>query len=265
MKRNKNGKKKGSKKETQLKDKISAAVIKGSSILFGSAVLGLIIFSYFLLHNSDYFFIKRSEVKWLARSYTGRAYKDLIDVGSGENMIKFDARTAADKILTDYPELKDVRIIKRFPDKLILNIKARVAVAQVGDWSFYLIDKEGVTLTEIRNEIREGLPIITGAKWRLLHKIGNRDGSLRMKRAVALLKIIGDSGFLNDHMLTKLDISDHRNIAFYIEHGLEIKIGHSNFAERLKQLQRTLSSMVVDKDQIKYIDLRFDDVILGTK
>ena len=70
-----------------------------------------------------------------------------------------------------------------------------------------------------------------------------------------------ESGFLNDHTLTKVDISDYRNIAFFIEDGLEIKIGNSNFKERLGQLTKTLASIVVDKDEIKYIDLRFDDVV----
>ncbi|MFH1753651.1 MAG: cell division protein FtsQ/DivIB, partial [Candidatus Omnitrophota bacterium] len=209
--------------------------------------------------------IDKSRITWLSKPYTGKNYDGLLSLGLGENIIKFDAKAAGDNILADNPELKEIQIVKAFPDMVELRVESRSPIAQVGDWSFYLIDDEGVTLTGVRDSIEEAFPVISGADWRFVHKIGRRDDSVRMKNGLSLLKAISTSGFLNDHIMTKMDISDYRNLSFFIEDGLEIKIGHSNFEMRLEQLSKTLASIVVDKDEIKYIDLRFDDVVLGTR
>jgi cell division septal protein FtsQ len=248
-----------------IKEKIPLIAIKAGLALFATAIVGLVIFTYHLLYRSDSFIIKGSKIEWQSKPYTDKTYDEFLEIGKGENILSFDAKTATDGILIDNPEFKDIQIIKTFPDRLTFRVAGRVPVAQVGEWSFYLIDDEGVTLTKIRDSIEEDFPIITGAEWRILHKVGYKDESLRMKKGLVLLESITESGFLNDHTLTKIDISDYRNIAFFIEDGLEIKIGSSNFRERLDQLTKTLASIVVDKDEIKYIDLRFDDVVLGTK
>ncbi|MEE8360376.1 MAG: cell division protein FtsQ/DivIB [Candidatus Omnitrophota bacterium] len=248
-----------------IKERIPMIAGRSFIALFVLAVLGLAIFTYHLLYRSDSFVISDSHIKWLSKPYTDKNYAGFLSLGRGENIVKFNTNAAGKTILMDNPELKSIQIVKEFPDTLELRVESRKPVAQVGDWSYYLIDDEGVTLTRVRDSIEDIFPIITGADWRFVHKVGYKDDSLRMNKGLSLLKAIGESGFLNEHTLTKLDISDYRNIAFYIEDGLEIKIGHSNFKKRLDQLKRTLASIVVDKDEIKYIDLRFDDVVLGTR
>jgi cell division septal protein FtsQ len=74
-----------------------------------------------------------------------------------------------------------------------------------------------------------------------------------------------ENGFLNEHFVTKIDVSDGKNLVFVMEDGLEVKIGNSDFGDRLEQLNKTLGSIVVDKSNITYIDLRFTEVVLGTK
>ncbi len=248
-----------------LKERIPMIAGRSFIALFVLAVLGLVIFTYHLLYRSDSFVISDSHIKWLSVPYTDKNYDGLLNLGRGENIVKFNANAAGETILLDNPELKSIQIVKEFPDTLEVRVESRKPVAQVGDWSFYLIDEEGVTLTRVRDSIEGNFPIVAGADWRFVHKVGYKDDTLRMKKGLSLLKAINESGFLSEHTLTKLDISDYRNITFYIEDGLEIKIGHSNFEKKLDQLKRTLASIVVDKDEIKYIDLRFDDVVLGTR
>jgi cell division septal protein FtsQ len=249
-----------------LKERIPVVILRSSIGLFCVVIIGLAVFTYRLLYRSDYFYINGSDIEWLESAYAGKKdYSGFRATGAGENILNFDASSAGDYLLAENPELRSIQIIKNFPDRLLLKVAPRVPIAQVGDWSFNLIDNEGVILTQARSAIAEGLPIITGAGWRRGRKVGHQDSSLRMQRGLALLKAARDTGFLDEHILTKVDISDHRNLAFFIEDGLEIKIGHSDFSGRLDELEKTLDTMVVDKDQIRYIDLRFEDVVLGTK
>jgi len=183
----------------------------------------------------------------------------------GQNIFSFNISSASQEIQKDHPELKSVWILRDFPNRLTLKLVPRMPIAQVGQRSFFLTDEEGVVLTELRDTIREDLPIITGIGWRLFRKVGHKDDSQRMTKALSLLKAVNESDFIDKHRLAKIDASDYRNLSFFIEDGLEIKIGHSNFQDRLEKLDKTLASMSMNKDEIKYVDLRFDDVVLGTK
>lgn len=258
-------KKKSVKKEVPFKERLPSIIIRTSFAVFVFCVIGLIFFTFHTLKKSDYFFIKRNDIRWLAKPEIEKDYAAILRAGIGENIMEFDIETASKRLLDANPELKEIQIIKAFPDKLVLKVEARRPAAQVGRKHFYLIDEEGVTITDVNQTIREDLPIIAGAQWRLTHKVGYRDKSPHMAKGLELLKAIWESRFLDEHTLTKIDISDKRNVTFFIEDGLEIKIGNEEFPERLGKLQKTLASLLIGRDEIKYIDLRFDDVVLGTR
>jgi cell division septal protein FtsQ len=261
----KKAKRREPRKDTALRERMPVMVFGISVGFFLLAVIGFSVITYQILTRSDYFSVETSEVEWINRPLADKAYNSLRDVGVGENILKFDISSATEQMLSAYPEIRNIQIIRNFPDRLLLRVDARVPVAQVGERSFFLIDDEGVTLTDVRDEIIEGMPIIMGVRWKFLQKVGYKDDSTQVTRALALLKAVRESDFLNEHMLTRIDASDPRNITFFIEDGLEIKIGHSDFIERLDQLNKTLASMMIDRDQIEYIDLRFDDIVLGTR
>lgn len=252
-------------KKDVLKSKIPIIVIGSFLAFFLLTVVGLAIFTHQLLYKSDYFIIKENRIDWLNEPLAREPYREFLKTGVGQNIFEFNISSASKEMLNSHPELKDMWIVRDFPNRLTIKVKPRVPIAQVGETSFFLTDEEGVVLTEVRDSIMEGLPIVAGVGWRLFRKVGQKEDSLRMKKALTLLKVINESDFINDHILTKIDVSDYRNISFIIEDGIEIKIGHSNFKERLNTLDNTLASMAMEKDEIRYIDLRFDDVVLGTK
>jgi len=257
--------KKENKKEGPFKNRLSMFVIGGFLFSFLVITTGLAVFSYQLLYNSDYFFIRASRIDWLKSPLSEEPYSELSKTGFGQNIFKFNISSARDKALKAHPELKEMWIVREFPNRLTLKIEPRVPVAQVGEKSFFLTDQEGVVLTQEQDFIRDDLPIVTGVGWRIFRKVGQVEDSSRMKGALRLLEAFKQTFFLDNHTLTKIDVSDYRNVSFFIEDGLEVKIGHSNFEERLESLDNTLLSMEIEKDRIKYIDLRFDDVVLGTK
>lgn len=265
----KNGKdktknKKG-KSEDALKKRVSRIIIGATLILFVITAAGLSVFTYKQLCKSDYFFVKTSLIDWVREPLAREPYKGLMSTGTGKNIFEFDITSAAKTMRDNYPEFKDVRIIRDFPNRLTLRIDPRVPVAQVGESSFFLVDEEGVVLTGTQDLMREDLPLVTGVGWRLFRDIGMREDTPRMTRALELLDAIKASDFGRDYTLMKIDVSDYKNISFFVTGGLEVKIGSSNFSERLDYAYNTLAGAPSYNDEIEYIDLRFDDVVLGTK
>jgi len=248
-----------------IKSRLLILLVGGLTVTFIVAIATLGISTYKHLQASDYFFIKSSEIEWLNEPLSKKTYEKLLDTGIGENIFRFDISSARDQMLTAYPELRDVWIVRTFPDQLSLRIDPRVPVAQAGDSSYYLVDDEGIVLTEMRDMIEEGLPVIEGVGWRFFRSIGTKEDSRNMQNALLLLREIKKTRFIRAHTLMKIDVSDRRNVSFYIEDGLEIKIGDSNFKTRLDALDGALASINIDDDRVKYVDLRFDDVVLGTK
>ena len=108
----------------------------------------------------------------------------------------------------------------------------------------------------------EGRPS-SGALQGLLVGVTLTDGMA--KKALALMGIIKRSNVLKKHVLTKVDVTDSKNVSFYVDQTLEIKIGESHWIERLKILEQTLKSVTLDPSKIRYIDLRFDDVVIGPR
>jgi cell division septal protein FtsQ len=68
------------------------------------------------------------------------------------------------------------------------------------------------------------------------------------------------------YKVTGIEASDPRAMVFYLDDGLEVKIGNERFKERLGMLRKTLRDPRILRDRIKYLDLRFDeDVVIGPK
>ena len=58
---------------------------------------------------------------------------------------------------------------------------------------------------------------------------------------------------------------DIKNLSFYLNDTLEIRIGYENFGQRLGHLRKTLRDPRFAVAKIKYIDLRFDDIVISPK
>jgi hypothetical protein len=89
--------------------------------------------------------------------------------------------------------------------------------------------------------------------------------SRRINEALTLLKEITSSGILDTHTLVEIDIASIRNAIFFLEDGLEIKIGHEDYAKRLDNLKGVLGDPKLKTVDIMYIDLRFKEPVIGPK
>ena len=87
----------------------------------------------------------------------------------------------------------------------------------------------------------------------------------KIRNAFLLLDALDESSTLSDYTVTAIDVSSYRNLSFYLENGIEVKIGGEDFPNRLKKLKITLANPDLDKENIKYIDLRFKGVVIGPK
>ena len=237
------------------------------------AVLVILTLTFFnllrsFILTSPYFRISRVEIALIGRiSLADNTVKRLLNIHRGRNILEADLKTTRDYIVANFPEVRTIVVNRVFPDKLILKIRPRRAVAQVSMPSgFCWIDAEAVVFPDIRGLAEPGLPIISGLDPRsILASSGKKSTYQSLRKALWLLEIMNQMQFSKEHEIHMIDASDEKNLSVYIEGGIEIRIGGEDFRSRISVLNKTFNTGRLDKNQIKYIDLRFGNVIIGPR
>ncbi len=226
-------------------------------VLFGAVIAYAVNSSTFLLE----------EVRILnAGTLTSEQAFQFCELRKGENLIALDLVNVQQVIKRRHPEFKEVRVRRVLPNRVEVLLKRRTPTAQVAFSKFVQIDKDlvilpGSALAPFRNlTVIEGTPI---PREGLTVGVTIRDTAT--KKAIKLMDIIKRSNVLRKHVLTKIDIGDSKNLSLFVDQDIEIKIGNSHLIERLKILDQTLKTIELDRSKIRYIDLRFDDVVIGPR
>ena len=132
----------------------------------------------------------------------------------------------------------------------------------------YFIDKEGVLLAYSADYENEDVPLISGIRIAGISRSSGMQKE-RINKALALIDALSHNNRLTRCKIKTIDITDSRSISFFLSaidaDKLEIKIGDGEFVKRLDVLATVLQQLGQDIGRVKYIDLRFEDPIVGPK
>ncbi len=231
-------------------------------ILFTLAVVALVATTHFFFKNSSYF--KVEEIKIVEKNHTSSLIAEgLLKYYGGRNIFDMDIKALSSMLKSDYPVIMDATVRRILPNKLEISIALRVPIAKIKSHGFFPIDSSGMVLPL---DMESGqLPVITGFSMWMKPRVGKRLESKQLEGAFLLLNSLKESEFSLRYNVTSIDVSNYQNLSFYLENGMEVKIGGEDFIKRIKSLNETLENPDLDLDSIKYIDLRFTDVVIGPK
>ncbi len=150
------------------------------------------------------------------------------------------------------------------PDKVSVSFSLRTPVAVVRNSKAYPVDEDGFLLAAPLAQ-DAGLPAIEGIS---VLSEDRRNGVIisdNLKSALLLVKEINKNRTVRQWVVEAIDAGDLDNLSFYLANGVQIVIGRENFRERLAMLAHTLKDPRLAMDKIRYIDVRFKDVVIGPK
>ena len=188
------------------------------------------------------------------------------ELNRGENLISLDLAGVQQLIKRSHPEFKEVIVRRVLPSRIEVLLKRRTPAAQVAYSRYVQVDKDLVILPGSSPAPFRNLTIISGAPFPregLLVGVTLKDAATR--KAFKLMEIVKRSNVLKNHWLSSVDVGDSRNISLVADSVIEIRLGADHLIERLKILERTLRSVELDALKMRYIDLRFDDVVIGPR
>jgi len=238
--------------------------------IVASVGLGFVRLKY-MLTDSGSFIVKGIDVRLHDEYDTVRnvPIDDISQEVMGTNIFFTDLNALKEKIESAHPEFKDILIRRLLPNKLIVNAVERKRVAQIQSDRYYFVDEEGILLPNVKNFPETDFPIITGLGINLAKLTSSKFSDFErenLNKALGLLKEIKSNERLSQYKIKIIDITDPGNISFLLEaFNVEIKIGNTDFHNRLLILSTLFDQIESDMSNFKYIDLRFEDPILGPR
>lgn len=184
-----------------------------------------------------------------------------------ESLFKIDLNDVEKRIQTYHPEFRSVSVDRILPDTIEVNVERHIAAAKIliGK-NEYVISSHGIILPS--EYLQKKIPLIIGLpeiKEKMIPGVKIHYPILDQAAQLAA-DMIEDEVFGN-HTLNYLDISDPKNFKLKIDDGIEIRLGSRNLSEKAKKLKNALLSLgaEIDPAKIRYIDLRFEDYVIGPR
>lgn len=238
------------------------------TILVALIGAGIVTFQY-MFADSDSFTVKGLDVRFYDEknvlrkvNFSGIEDKDAL----GANIFLVDLKSFKDRLELKHPELRDIVVRRELPNRLIVQARRRKPAAQVYGDRPYFIDKDGVFLNDVKNS-GEDVPLITGIRASPARRSSIQNE--KINKALFLIYALSANRKLSGYRIKTIDISDSRNISFFLNANdadkVEIKIGEGEFNKRLDVLATVMEQLGKDIDRVRYIDLRFEDPIVGPR
>jgi cell division septal protein FtsQ len=180
----------------------------------------------------------------------------------GQNIFKVDIRGLASVLRGQYPHIHKVEARRVMPDKIELDFIVRKPIAII-DRDNLIIDKDGVVLSA--NYKISGLVRIKGVRFAYdIPSPGKKVKAEEVSKALMLLEILKERKIFGGYNLEYIDVSDSNNLLISLD-GMKVKMGDSDFSERIEKLSNILKDPNVKIKDISYIDLRFEEIIISPK
>ncbi len=168
----------------------------------------------------------------------------------GANYFDVDVNLARKRLLS-IPLLEEVRIERKIPDGVVIDIKERTSVALFSiQGGFVIIDKKGYCLENCSSPKNYNLPVITGVKSDTLVPGKKVSGS---KHLTEVLAILGEDA---DHFIAEINLADENSLIVYTRQGVPVLLGTTEKIVEKLDLARSHIELLSSVEGIEYVDVR---------
>ncbi len=214
-----------------------------------------------VLESSDYFNVKTIIIDPSLQFIDKRDLKKL----KRKNIFKVDLKAVQRRLSSKYPQISDLKVIRRFPGQIYLTAKKRLPFAQMRvKERTVILDDSGVVLS-IKNKEDSHLPLILGAYTNVRFSLGLPVTYTSVKAAIKILRAMDAYGAQSSYKIERVDVQNLSKIGIYLSKDLMVFVDSDKVNRKIKILNLVLSQGQLDLKTVKYIDLRFKEPIIGKK
>lgn len=167
-----------------------------------------------------------------------------------------------------HPEFKSVIISRKLPNVISVRIEYKTPVAFLKMGSVAVpFSSDGVVLPQEAGSSGRALPFISGVNLKSSDvKVGNICADKKFALGIKFIMLAYSCWDIKGHRIALVDLKDTKDIYMFLENGIQVKMGDANSIKaKMALLKKIMDEPTLDFSKIKYIDLRFSDVIIGPK
>lgn len=247
----------------QKKEKFQFKIKEILLVLIGAVLvvfLGILSGEFF--NESRYFSVKTIKID----SSLQFIDKNDLAVLQNKNIFEINLQALQKKLRTKYPQVSDLKVLRKFPDQILVVAKKRSPFAQIEvDKTVIILDELGVVLSKSTSS-NNGLSMILGLEPVEDPALGRPLASNRLNAALKILRAFDELG--NDFpqlSIVDVDVSQLSKITIGLSNKLLVVIDTDKVDQRMKLLSVILAQKAINLSEAKYVDLRFKEPIVGKK
>ena len=208
-----------------------------------TAVTALLLVGYDLTIRSPYLSIRETVVRG-CKELTEKEILALAGVRPAVNILALNPDAIARRIKAN-PWVREVFIGREFPDRLVILVRERRAVALLqADKGLYLLDSEGASFKKLEPEDEINLPILTGCV-----KEGRTDEALGKKSLALLSYLAGAADIPAIGGVSEVHGNETFGLSLFTDVGLCLKLGFDGYESKLKRLTPVMADL--DRKNLK--------------
>lgn len=183
----------------------------------------------------------------------------------GKSIFAVDLDKFQRRLSFAYPQVAHLKVTRRFPNRIFIQAKKRLPFAQAYVRNkTAVLDQEGVILS-LGGHADGPLPAVFGVSHNVELALGLplRDDKLRL--ALQIIKEIRANPSFAGYDVINIHVENLLKISFQLSNGLEIIVDQERIDQKIRLLAFVLAQNKIDLEQTKYIDLRFQEPVLGKR
>jgi len=246
------------------KIKIPSSAIK--LLLIGFVLVVVIFISVKTLRNiainSDYFKIKTIMIDPSLEFINAR---DLAYI-KGQSIFTANLVSIQRKLSFKYPRVSHLKITRRFPDQIWIVAKKRIPFAQTSLKNhIFTLDEKGVILSTTDGQTSD-LPFVIGLTAdNKKYSPGLPIKGVDINTGLHILREFNSNTNLSNYRVKQIDVGNLSKIGFLLNDSLNVILDRDDIQQKIKILGVLLTQGRINLDEVKYIDLRFKEPIIGKK
>lgn len=243
--------------------------IPASYIRNGIVVFILLIVGFWMFRNASEFF--RTAPLFRIKDVTSAADVQFLQAKvlreiKGKNIFAVDLKQLHKNLRALYPQIYDLKVERRFPDTIDISAKRREAFAQILVKQNYLtIDDQGIVIFADKKPVPQ-MTLIKNAKLdKLKIFLGSKLQTPEVTTAIEIIQSFKSNTSLNKYPISDVDVGALSKTNFYIGSELQVILDQDDIDQKLDMLVRLIAQKKLDFREVKYIDLRFKEPVVGKK
>lgn len=215
-----------------------------------ATVTALLLFGFDLTIRSPYFSIRETVVRG-CKELTEKDIMTLAAVRPTANILTLNPDAIARRIRAN-PWIREVFIGREFPDRLVIVVRERKAVALLQkEGGLYFLDGNGAPFKMLESGDEPNLPVLTGCV-----REGITDEALVMK-SIALLVYLADAKDIPAiGAVSEVHGNETFGLSLFTDTGLCLQLGFDGYESKLKRLIPVMADL--DRKNMKTSFLLID-------